>query len=64
MTVTAISKRVNANLGIKILRHIISRRLNEINLKSRISTMNPYISRKNKMSLLKFATEHVTWTEE
>ena len=34
MTATAISKRANANLGIKIPRHIISRRLNEINLNS------------------------------
>ena len=26
--------------------------------------MKLYISKKNKMSLLKFATEHVIWTEE
>ena len=33
-TATAISKRANANIGFKISRHDISRRLNEINLNS------------------------------
>ena len=61
---TATAKRANANLGIKISRHIISQRLNEINLNSRVGSTKPYISEKNKMSWLKFATEHVTWTEE
>ena len=26
--------------------------------------MKPYISKKNKMSQMKFATEYITWTEE
>ena len=63
-TATAISKRANDNLGIKISRHTISRRLNEINLNSRVASTKPYISKKNKMSRLKFATEHVIWTEK
>ena len=63
-TATAISKRANTNLGIKIPRHTISWRFNEINLNSRVASMKPYISKKNKMSRLKFATEHVIWTEE
>ena len=61
---TAISKRANANLGIKISRPIISRRLNEINLNSRVVSTKSYLSKKNKVSRLKFATEHVIWTEE
>ena len=36
---------------------------NEINLNSRVASTKPYISKKNKMSRLKFATEHVIWTE-
>ena len=59
-----ISKRANANLGIKISRHTISLRLNEINLNSWVASMKPYISKKNKMSQLKFAIEHIIWTEE
>ena len=34
-TATAISKRANANLGIKISRHTIFRRLNQINLRNK-----------------------------
>ena len=62
-TAIAISKRANANLGIKISRHAISRRLNEINLNSRVASTKPYISKSNKMSRKKFATAHVIWTE-
>ena len=61
---TAISKRANGNLGINISRHSISRRLYEINLYNRVASTKPYISKKNKTSQLKFATEHVIWTEE
>ena len=50
MTATTISKRTNANLGIKVSRHTISRRLNEIDLNSRVASTKPYISKKNKMS--------------
>ena len=64
MITTAISKRTNDNLGIKISKYTISRRLNEINLNSWVASMKPYISKKNKMSGLKFASEHVIWTEE
>ena len=60
---TAISKRANANLGIKIWRHNIFRRLNEINLNSRVASTKLYISKTNKMSRLKFTTELVIWTE-
>ena len=63
-TATAISKRANANFGVKISKHTISRRLNEINLNSRVAFTKPYISKKNKINQLKFATEHVIWTEE
>ena len=63
-TATAISKRVNANLGIKISRHTISQRLNEKNMNSWVASTKPYISKKSKMSRLKFATEHVIRTEE
>ena len=45
-TATTVSKRVNANLGIKISRHTISQRLNEINLNSLVASMKPYISKK------------------
>ena len=48
VTETAISKRANANLGIKISRHIISRRLNEINLNSRVASTKPYILKRKK----------------
>ena len=58
-TATAISKRANANLGIKISRHTISRRLNEMNLNSQVASMKPYISKENKMNRLKFATEYI-----
>ena len=47
-TATAISKRVNANLGIKILRHSISRRLNEINLNNRVASTKLCSSKKTK----------------
>ena len=40
-TATAISKRTNANLGIEISRHIISQRLNEISLNSRVASTKP-----------------------
>ena len=63
-TPTAISKRANANLGVKISRHTISLRLYEINLNSRVAFTKPYISKKNKISQLEFTTEHVIWTEE
>ena len=63
-TATTISKRTNANFGIEISRYTISRRLNEMNLNNRIASIKLYISKKNKMSKWKFATEHVIWTEE
>ena len=63
-TENAISERANVNLGIKILMHTISRSLNEINFNSRVASTKPYISNKNKMGRLKFATEHVIWTDE
>ena len=47
---TAICKRANAQLGIKISRHTIARRLNEIYLNSLVTFMKPYFSKKNKMS--------------
>ena len=62
-TATAICKRANADFGIKISRYTISQGLNEINLNSQVASTKPYISKKNKMSRLKFATEHI-WTEE
>ena len=46
-TATAISKRANANLAIKILRYTFSWRW--------VTSTKPYISKKNKMSRLKFA---------
>ena len=64
VTAITISKRANANLDIKISRHTTFWRLNEINSNSQIASMKPYISKKNKMSQLKFATEHVIWTKE
>ena len=45
-------------------RHTISRRINEINLNSRVASTKPYISKKNNMSRLKFSTEHIILTEE
>ena len=63
-TATTISKRDNANLGIKISGHTISWRLNYINLNSQVASTKPYISKKNKMSWLKFTTEHIILTEE
>ena len=59
-TATPISKRANANLGIKISRLTISRRLNEMNLNGRITSTKPYISKKNKMSRLRL-TRHMNW---
>ena len=53
VTATAISERANANLGIKISR------LNEINFNSRVASVKPYISKKNKINRLKFATKHI-----
>ena len=61
---TAISKIANANLCIKISRYTISRRLNEINMNCRVACTKPYISKKSKITRLKFVTEHVKWTEE
>ena len=58
-TTTALSERANANLGIKISRHIISKRLNKINLNSRVAFTKPHVYKKNKMNRLKFASEHV-----
>ena len=58
-TATALSKRANANLGNKISRHTFSRRFNEINLSSKIQSTKSYISKKNKNSRLKVATEYV-----
>ena len=63
VTATTISKSANTNLGIKIPKHTISRRLNAINLNSLVASTKPYISKKNKMKL-KVATEHDIWTAE
>ena len=63
-TATAISKRANDNLGIKISKHTISQRHNEINLNSRVASTKPYISKNKQMNRLKFLTEHVIWTVE
>lgn len=63
-TATAISKNVKSNFGINVSRHTVSRRLNEKCLFSRVPSTKPFISKKNKASRKKFATEHVTWTEE
>ena len=63
-TATAIYKRANANLGMKISRHTISQRLQKINSGSRVASTKSCSSKNNKMSRLKFATEHVIWTEE
>ena len=60
-TANTISKRANANLGIKISKHTISRRLDEVNLNSQVASTKINIS---KMIGLKFATEHIIWTEE
>ena len=49
-TATAISKRATANLVMKISRHTISGRLNEIILNSRVASTKPYTSKRNKMS--------------
>ena len=59
-TTTAISKRANAKLGIKLSRHPISRILNEINLSNRLASTNLAFIKKNKLNRLKFATEHVS----
>ena len=61
---TAICKRANANIGIEISRHAISQRLNEMNLNNRVASTKRYISETIKISRLKFATEHVKWSEE
>ena len=44
-TETTISKRANANLGIKISRHTIFWRLPEINLNIQVTSTKPYISK-------------------
>ena len=44
-TTIAISKIANANLGIKISKHTISQRLNEINLNSQVASTKLYISK-------------------
>ena len=61
-TVTTLSKSANSSFGVKISRHIISWSLNEINLKSRVASTKPYISKKNKMSRLKFAPNLQGWS--
>ena len=63
-TATAIFTRANAYLEIKISRHTISWRLNEINWNSRVASMKPGVDKKNKMSQMKFVNEHVIWSEE
>ena len=63
-TVTTVSKRANANPSIKISRHTNSRGINKINLNSCVASTKPYISKKNKMSLLKFAPKYIISTEE
>ena len=54
----------SCRFSLKISRHTISQRFSEMILNSRFASTRPYISKKNKMSRLNFATEHVTWTEE
>ena len=63
-TATAISKNTKTDFGISVSRHMVSRRLNEKCLFSRVPSTKPFISNKNQRSRKKFATEHVTWTEE
>ena len=50
VTAITLSKRANANLGIRISTHTISQRFIEMNLNSQVASMKPYISKKNKMS--------------
>ena len=44
--VNAIPKRDNANLAIKISKHTISQRSNELNLNSLVASTKPYVSKK------------------
>ena len=66
VTATDTSKRANANLGIKISRHTISQRLNEINLNSRVTSIKPYISKKRQKQNepIEICTEYIIWIEE
>ena len=63
-TATDISKKARDYLGIKVSRHTISQRLNEEHLIARAPSTKPFISKKNQLAHKKFATEHVTWTED
>lgn len=59
-----ISKEFSANEGISLSRFTISRRLNEAKLEARKPATKPLISKRNRLARLKFAEEHVLWTEE
>ena len=58
-TATANCINVNTIFGSKISRHTISRRLNKINLNIQVAFTKPYISKRNKMTQVKFANEQV-----
>ena len=57
-------KELMLTLALKYQGSLFPRKLNEIHLNSQVASMKPYISKKNKMNQLKFATEHVIWIEE
>lgn len=61
---TSISRDFNEQTGKNISRKTVSRRLAAAGLHARVPVSKPLISKKNKNSRLKFAHEHVVWTDE
>ena len=57
-------KEQELTLALKYQGTLFPQRLNVINLNSWVASTMPYISKKNKMNQLKFATENVILTDE
>lgn len=60
----SITREFNEQTGKKISKKTVSRRLKAAGLHDRVPVSKPLISKKNKNKRLKFAQEHVIWTDQ
>lgn len=63
-TAAGIARQFSTEQGKDLSRHTVSRRFRASGLKAHSAVTKPLISRKNQKARLRFAEEHVVWTEE
>lgn len=63
-TAVDIHEEVSGQLSNDISVRTVQRRLNEFGLMGRVARKKPFISKKNQKARIKFAKEHLNWTQE